>query len=62
MGPLPVPRLEKDSNGALSMTKYGNEVREEFMLFPTLLLLNPASDFRDRLCRLRSKAHAIFYR
>lgn len=48
MGPLPVPKLEKDSNGGLSMAKSDNEVRERFMLFPTLLLHDPANDFKDR--------------
>lgn len=48
MGPLSLQKFEKGPNGALSMVKSDNEVRDQFMLFPTLLLKDPGNDFKDR--------------
>ena len=48
MGPLPLQKFEKGPDGALSMVKSDNEVRDQFMLFPTLLLKDPGNDFKDR--------------
>ncbi len=46
-GPLPLPKLEKDSNGALSMAKSEHEVRDKFMQFPLLPLLGLSKNFQD---------------
>jgi hypothetical protein len=48
MGPLPLQKFEKGPNGVLSMVKSDNEMRDQFMLFPTLLLKDPGNDFKDR--------------
>ena len=38
-GPLLLPKMEKDSNGGLTMAKSEDEVRDSFLRFPLLLLI-----------------------
>jgi hypothetical protein len=47
-GPLPLPKLEKDSNGVLSMAHSEHEVRDRFMQFPLQLLLDLGKNVIDK--------------
>lgn len=46
-GPVPLPKLEKDSNGALTMAGSEHEVRDRFMQFPLFLLLGIGKNMQD---------------
>ncbi len=39
-GPVPLPELEKESDGTFTMAGSGHEVRDKFMQFPLMLLLD----------------------
>jgi hypothetical protein len=43
MGPFLLPHVEKDSSGGLRMAKSADEVRDQFMQFPLLLLVGKDS-------------------
>ena len=46
-GPILLPELQQDSSGILSMAKSEHEVRDKFMRFPLLLLLDLGKNLKD---------------